>query len=586
MPNGTENRMTYNDQCFYSPRMVFNRSLYPENELIPIVYRVSTGIYQNGKQIATHNQGQCLQQVGIPATIQPPIDQWQPTEPGDRIFSHIRGAVIAPVHKFYNMSDEDAANNMIDYFYVTSKRCYNSDTKIKDGEVSLGFRDHCTNYMNYFEKYYDTQKQLLGLYAQLKYFIDCEPRYNLDMFLHDLWKNFINPNASYTSQYLNCCLDKMNIEQYNLELNYKNNKSPVLEYNDFHAKIMLKISVMQNMMIPLLTHFITKKKIPQAEIKNVLLKAFDLLFQICNKIYNVDLGSKIYETTTSNVNKNMNNNGVLWDMQIIRGRNSTTHSVETVENIIMQIIPKYTYNKNIIHFNYNAINRDIKFRVTEVPYEFGFVVLSSSNRDEDNNSECDKFEAHAAKINEAIMMQTITNCKTTMKRIELKYGPFDESEIEFYKKEMSRDGKFIVNSLQKTLVTYLFAKEFNDPQSTKIVDIRNYIILVIAAKRLLESYKMMLLPYMIGGRVNRVVTRKSINKKELLKIESSEWYPMIHEKYNNEKTEKEIILGLIAQILSSEFQTIDYYNRQWNGIPINVIPDIVAEEVCRFVILI
>lgn len=586
MPNGTENRMTYNDQCFYSPRMVFNRSLYPENELIPIVYRVSTGIYQNGKQIATHNQGQCLQQVGIPATIQPPIDQWQPTEPGDRIFSHIRGAVIAPVHKFYNMSDEDAANNMIDYFYVTSKRCYNSDTKIKDGEVSLGFRDHCTNYMNYFEKYYDTQKQLLGLYAQLKYFIDCEPRYNLDMFLHDLWKNFINPNASYTSQYLNCCLDKMNIEQYNLELNYKNNKSPVLEYNDFHAKIMLKISVMQNMMIPLLTHFITKKKIPQAEIKNVLLKAFDLLFQICNKIYNVDLGSKIYETTTSNVNKNMNNNGVLWDMQIIRGRNSTTHSVETVENIIMQIIPKYTYNKNIIHFNYNAINRDIKFRVTEVPYEFGFVVLSSSNRDEDNNSECDKFEAHAAKINEAIMMQTITNCKTTMKRIELKYGPFDESEIEFYKKEMSRDGKFIVNSLQKTLVTYLFAKEFNDPQSTKIVDIRNYIILVIAAKRLLESYKMMLLPYMIGGRVNRVVTRKSINKKELLKIESSEWYPMIHEKYNNEKIEKEIILGLIAQILSSEFQTIDYYNRQWNGIPINVIPDIVAEEVCRFVILI
>ena len=586
MPNGTENRMTYNDQCFYSPRMVFNRSLYPENELIPIVYRVSTGIYQNGKQIATHNQGQCLQQVGVPATIQPPIDQWQPTEPGDRIFSHIRGAVIAPVHKFYNMSDEDAANNMIDYFYVTSKRCYNSDTKIKDGEVSLGFRDHCTNYMNYFEKYYDTQKQLLGLYAQLKYFIDCEPRYNLDMFLHDLWKNFINPNASYTSQYLNCCLDKMNIEQYNLELNYKNNKSPVLEYNDFHAKIMLKVSVMQNMMIPLLTHFITKKKIPQAEIKNVLLKAFDLLFQICNKIYNVDLGSKIYETTTSNVNKNMNNNGVLWDMQIIRGRNSTTHSVETVENIIMQIIPKYTYNKNIIHFNYNAINRDIKFRVTEVPYEFGFVVLSSSNRDEDNNSECDKFEAHAAKINEAIMMQTITNCKTTMKRIELKYGPFDESEIEFYKKEMSRDGKFIVNSLQKTLVTYLFAKEFNDPQSTKIVDIRNYIILVIAAKRLLESYKMMLLPYMIGGRVNRVVTRKSINKKELLKIESSEWYPMIHEKYNNEKIEKEIILGLIAQILSSEFQTIDFYNRQWNGIPINVIPDIVAEEVCRFVILI
>ena len=42
----------------------------------------------------------------------------------------------------------------------------------------------------------------------------------------------------------------------------------------------------------------------------------------------------------------------------------------------------------------------------------------------------------------------------------------------------------------------------------------------------------------------------------------------------------------IAQILSSEFQTIDYHNPENNGRPINVIPDIVSEEVCRFVMLI
>ena len=91
---------------------------------------------------------------------------------------------------------------------------------------------------------------------------------------------------------------------------------------------------------------------------------------------------------------------------------------------------------------------------------------------------------------------------------------------------------------------------------------------------------------MIGGRVNRVVTRKNINKKELQKIESSEYYPLIHAKYNNEKIEKDIIFGLLAQILSSEFQTIDYYNQEYNAIPINIIPDIVAEEVCRFIMLI
>lgn len=573
-----ENAQKYQNQRFYAPRLYFDRSLYPEGEKIPVVLKVN-------KNICGKDKDSQQADTGPAGKVQPPIDQWDPEEK-EKIFTHIRGAIIAPIHTFFGMSETDAANNMIDYFYVTSKRCYNSDTKMKDGEINIGFRDHCTSYMNYFERFYDTELQLLAMYANIKYLIDCEPRYTLEMFYNDLWRYFINPTATYTSQCLNYQLDKMNLEQYTLELSYKNNKSPVLEYNDFHAKVMMKISVMQNIMIPLITHFITKRKVEQSKIKHVLLSAFDMLFQMCNRIYNVDIGSKIYETTTSNVTKNISNNSILWDMQTIRGRNSTTHSVETVENLIMQIIPKYTYSKNIIHFNYNAINREIKFRVTEVPYEFGFVVLSSSNRDEDNNSECDKFEAHAAKINEAIMLQTLVNCSTTMERIELKYGPFDENEILFYYNQLCRDGKFIVNGLQKTLVTYLFAKEFDDPQSTKIVNIRQYIILIIAARRLLESYHMFQLPYLIGGRVNRLVTRKNINKKELQKIESSEYYPLIHAKYNNEKIEKDIILSLIAQILSSEFQTIDYYNPAANGIIVGVIPDVISEEVCRFVMLI
>lgn len=581
--------VNYQDQRFYSPRAVFDRSMYPEGQKIEIAYRVDKNIYKQANAIAAHNQMGYLNTNGVPVdpNIQLPIDMWKPQSPKDQIFTHIRGAIIAPVHELFGMPDDDKANNMIDYFYVTSKRCYNSDTKVKNGEVKIGFRDHCTNYMNYFEKYYDKELQLLGIYAHLKYFIDVEKHYTLRMFLNDLENNFINPNATYTSQYLNFCLDKMNNEQYNLDLNYKNNKSPVLEYSNFHAKILLKISVMQNMMIPLITHFITKRKIDQANIKAVLLEAFDKLFKMSEKVYNVNLASKIFETTSSNVTKNVSNNMTLWDMQPIRGRNATTHSIETLENIIMQIIPKYTYNKNIIHFNYNAINRDIKCRVIEVPYEFGFIVLSSSIRDEDNNSECDKFEAHAAKINEAIMIQTIVNCQKTMERIRLLYGPFDDEEIKFYYNELLREnGQFVVNSLQRTMITYLFAKEFNDPQSTKIVNIKDYITLIIAAKRVLRSNHMCQLPFMIGGRVNRVVTRKNINKKELQKIESSPYYPLIHAKYNNEKIEKEIILGLIAQILSSEFQTIDFYNPQYNRLPINIIPDVVSEEVCKFVMLI
>lgn len=585
----TDKDLTYTNQRFYSPRLVLDRSLYREGQLIPVMEFIDRDLYNQGEEIARHNSiANAVENLQSTSSTynKVPIDLWT-APPENKVFTHIRGAIIAPIHKIFGLTDDDPSNILIDYFYVTPKRCYNSDTKIKDGKLTIGFRDHCTNYLNYFVTFYDKELQLLNFYAQIKYMIDVQTEhYNLGNFKSDLWKYFINPNASYQAQYLNFQIDKMNMEQYNLELNYKNNKSPVLEYTDFHAKLMLKISIMQNMLIPLITHFIVKKNIPAIKVKDILLDVFDLLFQAVKMIYNIDLTAKICETTFSNVTKNTTSNPILWDMQNIRARNSTTHSIETVENIIMQIIPKYTYNKNIIHFNYNAINRDIKFRVTDVPYEYSFVVLSSSIRDDDNNSECDKFEAHTSKLNEAIMIQTLVNTKTTMERIEQKYGPFDEREIKFYYDQMCVKGQFIMNSLQRTLVFYLFNKEFGDAQSTRLVNIRQYIILIIAARRILASYKMFQLPYMIGGKVNRVVSKKNINKRELDKIKQSKYYPMIHAKYNNEKIEQDIILSLIAQILSSEFQTIDYYNSAMNGLFIHVIPDVVSEEICKFIMLI
>ena len=91
---------------------------------------------------------------------------------------------------------------------------------------------------------------------------------------------------------------------------------------------------------------------------------------------------------------------------------------------------------------------------------------------------------------------------------------------------------------------------------------------------------------MIGGKVNRIVTKKNINKKELQKIKASKYFPLIHEKYNNEKIENEVIFSLVAQVLSSEFQVIDFYHQENNGMQINIIPDIVSEEILRLVMLI
>lgn len=47
----------------------------------------------------------------------------------------------------------------------------------------------------------------------------------------------------------------------------------------------------------------------------------------------------------------------------------------------------------MVHLNYKSILRNTGFQVLDIEYEYSFVSLSSSRRDEDLNSEFDKFES-------------------------------------------------------------------------------------------------------------------------------------------------------------------------------------------------
>lgn len=508
------------------------------------------------------------------------IDEWVPN-PEDMIFTNSKGVIeLNEINKIFGLPD----HSPIGIFMMTPKKCYNSNTQVKpNGMTVIGFRDHCTHYLNYFEKFYDTDRQLISLYAQIKYLIEYQEHYTEDNFINDIYRYFISYKGNPIFHFDICKLVKDN---YKVHLTYTNNKNPCLKYTDHHAMIMMEISIIQNIIIPLVTHFAYERKYTSDQTQNILMRAFDLIFVEMKLQYNVDMVAKLYETILSNVNKNININKRLWEMQEIRARNNTTHSISTEENIILQIIPKYTFSKNIICFNYNGIQMDLKYKVIDAQYEFSLTSVSSSARDEDNNSEADKFEAHIAKIDEAMVIQTTVNCEQTMKRITALYGPFSEDEINFYLTELSRGGKPIKNQFQVNLISYLFLKEFKDIQSIKLVTYRDYVILMLAAKKYLISVGQSLLPYIIGGRVEKLVSRKTVNKKILEKIQHSENYPKIIEKYQNRKIYEDIIFKIISQILASDFRNIDYYHSEMNGIRITSIPEKISEEVLQYVLLI
>ena len=175
-----------------------------------------------------------------------------------------------------------------------------------------------------------------------------------------------------------------------------------------------------------------------------------------------------------------------------------------------------------------------------------------------------------------------------MKKIEREWGPFDPEEIEFYKKELrSTANGEIINEFQKSLVFNIFYKYFGDSISINAINSEDYIKLIIVARRILRNqFNMAFLPYIISGKVNKIVSRKTLNKKEISEMESSQYYSMVVDKYKNQKILQNI-LGTIATIITSSFSVIDYKDPELNGKVIDpVVTRIIIEEFLMYVLLI
>lgn len=297
------------------------------------------------------------------------VDQWVPSE-SDRIFKTTKGALKLPVSQYYNINNNESLNT----FVLSTKRCYN-------GEQML---EHNPLYLNYFEKFYDTDHELLMIIYRIKYLIDYQKDYSKEMFFSDLNRYIMSPSIIQKAH-------AMNNDNYYLNLDskkYRNDKNPTLQYSDRHAKLLMWLSLMINMMIPLLTHFIYINSITNTN--QFLLEEYDYILDYINRVEHVDLITKLQATAFSNVMKDNKDNMGLWEIQDIRSINPTTHSIESVYNILLNIVPKYRYDKNIIFLNYTSIRKSTKYQVTEIGYEYDYIALSTSKRDLENNSEFDE----------------------------------------------------------------------------------------------------------------------------------------------------------------------------------------------------
>lgn len=289
----------------------------------------------------------------------------------EKILSYNKNAIVMPISSILkgnlNRGNTEEEDEELNSFILTKKKCYNKET----------LHQHICQYVNYWLKYYDIEKEYLFAVAKIKMQIDYNKLYDKEMFKYDIKRLILTPNTIWN-------VNRLVEDNYAINLKYQTYMEPSLQYSDKHGKIMMAMSFVMNMLIPLAVHYVY---IHNLDANSFLLEIFDIVLGLSN----VDISGKLYETCYTNISKNVSKHGELWSMQDIRGINATTHTEYCVDNIILDIMPKYEFSGNLVSLNSTSIKNSLKFKITGVPYEYDFVSFSSSsNGDEDNNSEYDK----------------------------------------------------------------------------------------------------------------------------------------------------------------------------------------------------
>jgi len=508
----------------------------------------------------------------------PLVDEWKPNGE-DIYFTFSKNIIVAPIATYFHLEPTEE-NNKLNYFIVKVKKGYNSDD----------LKEHICHYLNYFIKYYDEEKELFTNMANIKFMIDAYAgRPNVDIngnpqfvytpqnFYLDIMKYILQPSI------FQKVID-MTERNYSLALSYKSMNNPQLQYTDDHAKALSEASLLMNICIPLITHFIYTARV--TDIDEFILGIYDKILYCPIFEGKVNLYSKLFETAISNIEKNKKNNEVIWNKQDIRGLDTVIHAENTVKNIILNIMPKYTFDKSMISLNYTSIQKSNKFQITDIAYEYTFIPLSSSKRDgEDNTSDFDKYEANMIKTSEALYLQSKINCSLTTQKIESLWGKSTDEEVRYFSEKLRNENNEIVNGFQKQLIFNLFYKYYGDTESIKDNNAINYVRLMLIGKKMLLNYNMKFLPYVLSSKVNKIVARKTLNKREFTELQTFPEYQMVVDKYKNEKIIKQI-LSTIATIITSDFTIIDYNNKEIDGVKLVVEPSMIMRECLNYSLMI
>lgn len=444
-------------------------------------------------------------------------------------------------------------------------------------------------YLSYFTEFYDPEKELLMTYIYIKNIVDNgKQSLTIEEFkkhlLGKIFRDYHIKENIYRmvedNHYIDATVDAKTGRVFNGPDDFTNED----------IKRLLAISMMLKIIIPPVEHYIATNTIYSNSdplIEKLMLELFvELFYKVGdqNDEYEADiLQEKLYNFAEKKVRKHYKANSRIWEQQAaLRG---TTEASQ-----LDRLMTKFLLSDNFFKFQFNnalsaflkaIIETQLKFTVSKVSYYLNPIHVSSE-KGPDGLSGIDKLDQMQMKVDETRSIRSTKALEDVIRKLENKYGPISEDEIEFYTKRLFNMDKF-----HNTILNYNYAKEFGGFTELKSASIRQIMKFVIYSKRELSSKGYKQLQWFISSLLRGKVSNRLLqNNKFVNKLRSSSSYKhLVDEKYGvmMDGLEDDPILRIISRILNNDYVFIEYDLPELTGETIDFNEDIISDELLQFI---
>ena len=242
---------------------------------------------------------------------------------------------------------------------------------------------------------------------------------------------------------------------------------------------------------------------------------------------------------------------------------------------------KFQFNNALSAFIKAIIETQLKFTVNKVSYNFNPVHVSAE-KGPDGLSGIDKLDQMQLKIDETRSIRSSKALEDVIKKLEGKYGPISEDEIDFYTERLFNMDKF-----HNDMINYNYAKEFEGFTELKSTSIRQLMKLVVYVKRELKSKGYSQLQWFMSSLLRGKLSNRLLqNNKYVNKLKTSSTYKhLVENKYGvmMDGVDVDPILKIISRILNNNYIFTEYDLPELTGETIDFNEDIISDELLNFI---